>query len=92
MNIVYGAIAVIFSFVVAKYFYNFKGSKAKIFVCAFVVEFLAILVLGGIFYFFGWGFFSGPLSPEDIALKVFGLAMFLAVSVGLKAVNQQKFD
>lgn len=88
MNIAYGALALFISFVVAKYFSHYKASKLRVFTYAFIAEFIAVILLGAIFYFLGLGFFDGPLDDRALIMKVAGFAIFLSILVGLKAVNQ----
>lgn len=88
MNLVYGAVALLASLLISNKIASYKLSKLSLFAYAFALEFVVILVLGLVFYFFGWGFFSGPLSNKEIALKVVGFAAFLALLVGMRAVNQ----
>lgn len=88
MNLVYGAFAVVISLLISDKFSKsqFTGTKCLIF--AAVAEFIAIVVLGAVFYFFKWGFFADALSTKDLLIKVFGLAIFLAILVGMRALNK----
>lgn len=90
MNFVYGAAALFISFAVAKVFSEYRMPKVKLFVLACVVEFIAILLLAGIFYLMQWGFFSAGLTKNDLLVKVLGFAAFLGVLVAMKAINTNK--
>ena len=90
MNLVYGALALVVSFLVSDTFANSKYSTTKCLIYAAAVEFFAILALGAVFYFFKWGFFADAISTQDLLIKVFGFAVFLAILTGMRAWNKRK--
>lgn len=87
MNIIYGAIALVLSFVIAKFFSQKSTQKHVVFISAFVCEFVVIALLGGIFYSLKLGFYADLASTKDVLVRIFGFAVFLALLVGFKAVN-----
>lgn len=88
MNFLYGGLALVASFAIAKFFSDPTRSKAHNFILAFVLEFIAISALGALFYFLNLGFFGDGLSDKELLTKVLGFSLFLSVLVAMKAVNQ----
>ncbi len=90
MNIVYGAIAIVISLYVSKVFVKQGVSPTQIFLKTFAFETLLVLILGYAFYFAKLGFFSYPMGQVDAAIRIIGFALFLALLVAMKALNEAK--
>lgn len=88
MDILYGAIAIIASMVISKYFNKPSEPRLRIFIKAAASEFILISALGWVFYGFSLGFFANEPSLQTAALRIFGFAGFLAVITGFKASNR----
>lgn len=89
MNILYGILALVLSLAVSHHVSKKAGPKKMLFAWALVLEFLAISVLGAVFYFLKLGFFGDNiLDAKEIVFRIFGFAGFLAVLVAMKVVNQ----
>lgn len=90
MNIIYGSLVIVISFMVARFFSKQSYSINVMFFAAAGLECVLVSVLGALFYFFQLGFFARLSEPKEILIRIFGLAIFLAVLVGMKTVNNAK--
>jgi len=90
MNILYGAVVIVVSFAVAKFVSSKNISSSKILWMAGGLEFVFVSAIGSIFYFFRLGFFARLTDQSDVLVRIFGLAIFLAVIVAMKALNNAK--
>ena len=90
MNLVYGALVFLISFLVLRFVPSACTDKKQQFIASFMSEFVLVSVLGAVFWFFKWGFFAQLYSTNDILFRIFGLALFLAVLVAMKVVNQAR--
>lgn len=91
MSIAYGAVALIISLLVSNFFARQKTlPDVKLFIFAFSSEFLFIGLLGFTFYILDLGFFAKLSNFNDVVMRIFGFALFLAILVAMKAVNQRR--
>jgi hypothetical protein len=90
MNLVYGALVIGVSFVVAKYVSLKPYALNKIFILAACLEFVSVSAIGCVFYILNLGFFAKINDQQDAIIRIFGLAVFLSILVGMKAMNHAK--
>ena len=90
MSFIYGGLTIVASLLISEYFSKSKTESSLMFACAFLSQFAFVLVLAAFFYLLGWSFVAELADWPDAIKRVGGLAAFLGVLVGMRALNQRK--
>ena len=92
MNSIYGALVLVSALLNSRFFERHSARLSYRIAAAVIIQFLAVVLLGLLYWYFNWGFFSGLNNDQDKLQQVLGLAGFVALLVGLKVWNRHKRD